>query len=217
VGGVIGAGSVALPQMIQNVREGQPLTANIDPAEVGKAAAVGAVAGAVGGATFGLGTQLLGAGWLATGASGAVSGIAGGRSSILANAAWDEYQRWSQGQPLSVRRILDEALNNGLLDKKQMVVDATTGAISVSFGKAAVQILGKTGVLAIERNEPIGPPLIKFLPNGKVYLEYREPIYLPQDRLDKLLAAIAAGNTKFVQEILTQLSDKAVDEVIDNE
>ena len=40
----LGAAMVAASQMIQNMRDGQTLTANIDPGEVGKAAVAGAVA-----------------------------------------------------------------------------------------------------------------------------------------------------------------------------
>ena len=87
VDGVVGAGSVALSQMIQNVREGQPLTANIDSAEVGKAASVGAVAGAVGGATFGLGTAALGTGLAGTMASGAISGATARQAGVITDNA----------------------------------------------------------------------------------------------------------------------------------
>ena len=60
VGAVVGAATAAVPQMIQNVRDGRPLTANIDPGEVGKAAVAGAVAGAVVGGTLGWGASALG-------------------------------------------------------------------------------------------------------------------------------------------------------------
>ncbi len=60
VGAAVGAAAVAVPQMIQNVRDGQPLMANIDPGEVGKAAVAGAVAGAVVGGTLGWGASALG-------------------------------------------------------------------------------------------------------------------------------------------------------------
>ena len=84
IGGAIGAGigaaSVALPQMIRNVQSGLPLTTNIDPAEVGKAAAVGFVSGAISGATAGLAAP--GAGLAATVAVGALGNVLGGQAAI---------------------------------------------------------------------------------------------------------------------------------------
>jgi len=217
VGGVIGAGSVALPQMVQNVRDGQPLTANIDPAEVGKAAAVGAVSGAVAGATFGLGTAVLGSGLAGTAASGALSGVMGGQASVLAESTWDEYIKWKHGQPAEIQNIVNNAMTNGILDIRQMAVDAVSGAISVGIGKAGISVLGKAGLVVFEQSEVVGPPMLKFYPNGEMYLEYGKRIYLPQDTIDKLLTAIATGNTVIVQEILTQLSFKTTEEVIDDD
>jgi len=83
IGAVIGAAVSAGPQIIQNAREGQPLTTNIDPGEVAKAAAVGAVGGAVAGATFGLALAAAPAVGLGTGlgahvAAGAASGVVAG-------------------------------------------------------------------------------------------------------------------------------------------
>lgn len=85
VGAVIGAGSVALPQMIQNVRTHQPLTANISAAAVGKAAAAGFVAGAVGAATFGAGTAVMGGGFAATVGAGMISGVTAGQAGRAAD------------------------------------------------------------------------------------------------------------------------------------
>jgi len=59
VGAVAGAAIAAVPTMIQNAQNHQPLTANIDPAQVGKAAAMGFLAGAAAGATLGAGAVLV--------------------------------------------------------------------------------------------------------------------------------------------------------------
>jgi hypothetical protein len=66
--------------MIRNVQSGLPLTTNIDPAEVGKAAAVGFVSGAISGATAGLAAP--GAGLAATVAVGALGNVLGGQAAI---------------------------------------------------------------------------------------------------------------------------------------
>ncbi len=208
---------MAVPQMIQNVRDGKPLLTKIDPTEVGKAAAVGAVSGAVAGATFGLGTAVLGSGLAGTAASGALSGVMGGRASVLTESTWDEYIKWKQGQPAEIQNIVSNAMTNGLLDPRQMAVDAVSGAISVGIGKAGISALGKAGLVVFEQSEIVGPPMLKFYPNGEVYLEYGKRIYLPQDTIDKLLTAIAVGNTEIVQEILTQLSFKTTEEAIDDD
>jgi len=84
VGAVVGAATVALPLMIKNVQAGQPLTANIDPAEVGKAALIGAGAGAVIGGTLGVG--LAAAGIIGGGGSTAVTtaAVTGGGAATTA-------------------------------------------------------------------------------------------------------------------------------------
>jgi hypothetical protein len=84
IGAVVGAAVSAGPQMIQNIRDGQPLTANIDPGEVLEAAAVGAAGGAVGAATFGVGTALMGTGLAGMVGSGAISGAIAGQASRAA-------------------------------------------------------------------------------------------------------------------------------------
>jgi len=65
VGALVGAASVALPQMIKNVQTHQPLTANIDPGEVANAAVAGAFVGAM--AVAAAPALLAGAGDLLTG------------------------------------------------------------------------------------------------------------------------------------------------------
>jgi RHS repeat-associated protein len=79
-GAAIGAVMAAGPQIIHNIQTGQPLTANIDPSTVAKAAAVGAATGLVAGATLGIGTAVLGTGFGAMVASGAVSGAVAGQA-----------------------------------------------------------------------------------------------------------------------------------------
>lgn len=117
LGAAIGAASVALPQMIKNVQEGQPLTTNIDPAEVGKAAAAGAVAGVIGGLTFGIGTAVMGSGLGATMVAGAISGVTAGQASRATNNV------------LSGRNI-----GNGLFNPRDMAVDAVMGGAMVGVG-----------------------------------------------------------------------------------
>ena len=64
VGGFVGAITSVAPQIINNIRNGEPLTTKIDPVEVRNAAVAGAVAGVVGGATFGIGTAVMGTGFI---------------------------------------------------------------------------------------------------------------------------------------------------------
>jgi len=133
VGAVVGAASAAAPQMIQNVRDGQPLTANIDPGEVGKAAVAGAVAGAVGGATFYIGTAVVAA---ATGATGislgnmALSGAISGALSGQASRATDNL-------------LNGETVTDGLGDPKDILVDAAVGGTLAFLGGAADQAIAR--------------------------------------------------------------------------
>ena len=117
LGAAIGAASVALPQMIKNAQAGQPLTTNIDPAEVGKAAAAGAVAGVIGGLTFGIGTAVMGSGLGATMVAGAVSGALAGQASRATNNV------------LSGRNV-----GTGLFNPKDMAVDAVVGGAMAGVG-----------------------------------------------------------------------------------
>ncbi len=117
LGAAIGAASVALPQMIKNAQAGQPLTTNIDPAEVGKAAAAGAVAGVIGGLTFGIGTAVMGSGLGATMVAGAVSGALAGQASRATNNV------------LSGRNV-----GTGLFSPKDMAVDAVVGGAMAGVG-----------------------------------------------------------------------------------
>ncbi len=87
VGAVVGAATAAVPQMIQNVRDGQPLTANIDPGEVGKAAVAGAVAGAVVGGTLGWGASAVGLVGAGEGGTALVSSATAMEAGATAEAA----------------------------------------------------------------------------------------------------------------------------------
>jgi RHS repeat-associated protein len=125
VGAIIGAATGVImsagPQMIQNIQQGQPLTANIEPTQVLKDAAIGAAVGAVGGLTFGLGlaagTAVAGAIGI-SGSSGVLASVAGGVTVGLAGAAAGQTSRATQniltGQPIG----------QGLGNVKDMAIDA---------------------------------------------------------------------------------------------
>jgi len=126
VGAVIGAATVALPAMISNIQNGQPLMTNIDPAEVGKAAAVGAVAGLVAGATMGIGTAVLGTGFGATVATGAVSGVIAGQAGKATGNVID-----------------GNDIGSGLLQPEDMVRDGALGALGAAGGYAIGKVAGR--------------------------------------------------------------------------
>jgi len=128
IGAVIGAASVALPQMIENVQRGEPLTANIDPGEVAKAAAVGAVAGAVGGATLGVGTAVLGTGLGATIATGAVAGALSGQAGRAAD---------------NVLSGVDAT--TGLGNPNDIVTDAAIGGLTAGAAHVGGSLLSRIG------------------------------------------------------------------------
>lgn len=126
-GAAIGAASVALPQMIKNVQSGQPLTTNINPSEVGKAAAIGAVAGAVGGLTFGVGlaagSAIAGAVGI-TASSGAAATVAGAvtiaGSGVLAG----------QASRAATNVMTDKDLGTGLFQPEDMAIDAVFSLVT---------------------------------------------------------------------------------------
>ena len=133
VGAVVGAATAAVPQMIQNVRDGQPLTANIDPGEVGKAAVAGAVAGAVGGATFYVGTALVAAGTGATGISLGNMALSGAVSGALSGQASKATENLLNGEPVT----------DGLGDPEDLLVDAAVGGTLAFLGGAADQAIAR--------------------------------------------------------------------------
>ncbi len=140
IGAVIGAATVAVPQMINNIRDGEPLTANIDPVEVGKAAAVGAVAGVVGGLTFGAALAVaptvgLGTGLAAHAAAGAVSGVAAGRARRLTENALDPE-----------RGLFEDVYNPG-----DILADAALGAVSGSLVYGAKQAVSGVAQRLMQR------------------------------------------------------------------
>ena len=111
IGGVIGGGV----QLFQNYRAGVPLTTDL-----GKAVAVGAVAGAVSGVTFGAGTAVLGTGFAATVASGAVSGAVAGQAAIATTNVWDR-----------------QAITSGLGNPSDIARDALIGGVFAGVGYGA--------------------------------------------------------------------------------
>ena len=128
IGGAIGAGigaaSVALPQMIRNAQGGQPLTANIDPAEVGKAAAVGFVAGAISGATAGVGTGLA-----ATIGVGALSNVVAGQAAIATDNA-----------------LSGRAITTGMGDVGGMAKDALLGGVTGGISHGVARMLARAPI-----------------------------------------------------------------------
>ncbi len=127
IGAAVGAAAVALPQMVKNVQAHEPLTANINPTELGKAAAAGAVAGAIGGLTFGVGTAVMG-----TGLAGSV--FAGSLSGVIAGQA---------GRATS--NVLDQrSATEGLGNVGDMATDAALGAAGGALGYGISRLSGPT-------------------------------------------------------------------------
>jgi RHS repeat-associated protein len=124
VGGVVGAIASAAPQIINNIRNGEPLTTNIDPVEVRNAAVAGAVAGAVGGATFGIGTAVMGTGFVATVASGSISGAVAGQAARGASNI-----------------IHGRNLTEGMGNPVDIAIDATIGGVFSAAGYGLVRVI----------------------------------------------------------------------------
>ncbi len=118
VGAAIGTIVAAAPQMIKNIQAGQPLTTNIDPVEVAKSAAVGAVSGAVGGLTCCIATAAMRAGGLGAAInSGIVSGVASGQAAR------------------ATENVLNgQAIKSGLGNPAGMVQDALLGGVTAAAG-----------------------------------------------------------------------------------
>ncbi|MBE7529143.1 MAG: hypothetical protein HS099_05360 [Ardenticatenaceae bacterium] len=118
--------------MINNVRDGQPLTANIDPTEVGKAAAIGAVSGAVAGATFGAGVAAGGAIAAAAGissASGAAATAVGAATVAVSGAAAGQTGR------ATANLLTGQPVSEGLFQPQDMAIDAATSMVGFkAFG-----------------------------------------------------------------------------------
>ena len=117
VGALVGAGISYGVQVVANVCENglsvQAFT-DVDAVKI----VAGGVAGAVGAATFGVGAAVLGTGWGAILATGAASGVASGQAArVVTNAA--------------TRRPLTE----GLLNPRDMAVDAVAGAAGAGIAK----------------------------------------------------------------------------------
>ncbi len=115
--------------MIRNVRDGQPLTANIDPAEMGKAAAVGFVSGAISGATAGVGTGLA-----ATIGVGAASNVLAGQAAMATDNV------------LSGRTV-----TTGLGNVGDMAIDALTGGIGGASSYGLQKALKSTAIKAVAK------------------------------------------------------------------
>jgi hypothetical protein len=113
--------------MIQNVRDGAPLTANIEPGQVATAVVAGAVAGGIGGLTFGVGLAVMGTGAAATVASGAAAGAVAGQAGR------------ATGNVLS-----GDPLTQGLGNPVDIAIDATAGAVLAGVGYG-IQQLARSG------------------------------------------------------------------------
>lgn len=121
--------AAAAPQLVQNIRDGQPLTANIDPGEVAKAAALGAAGGAIGATTFGVGTAVMGTGVVGMVGSGAISGAVAGQASRAAG-----------------NRLSGQAVTEGLGNPTDLATDAALGAAggAIAYG---IGRLARPGVM----------------------------------------------------------------------
>jgi RHS repeat-associated protein len=196
IGAIIGGASVALPQMIENVQRGEPLTANIDPGEVARAAAVGAVAGAVGGATFGVGTAVLGTGLAATVATGAISGAVAGQSAIATdNVLRGQNVTEGLGRPEDLVR--DAAIGGALSGVGYGIGKAIRGA-GTSNAEIAIRLSGDT-----DRLSPTQLKMLQeVLKENKINLKNIEIVYaaeMPSDTAGMTLGmdAFALGPQAF--------------------
>ncbi|MDY7078092.1 MAG: RHS repeat-associated core domain-containing protein [Chloroflexota bacterium] len=131
VGGVIGAATSAGPQMIQNIREGQPLTANIDPSQVAKDAAIGAAVGAVGGLTFGAG---LAAGGAIAGAIGVSSASGAAATAIGVTTVAASGAAAGQTSRATSNVLYGRGVTEGLFQPKDMLLDAAFSATIFKIG-----------------------------------------------------------------------------------
>jgi hypothetical protein len=104
--------------MIQNYQQGQPLLTNVDPIEVAKAAAIGAVGGAIVGGTLGFASSAVG--------SGVVGNLARTAATQLAKGAVGQYAK-------SV--VADTAFDVGV----DFVTAKATGETSFDFGESLVK------------------------------------------------------------------------------
>jgi RHS repeat-associated protein len=118
IGAAVGAGIGYGVQVAGNVYNAGLTVQAFTDVDLVKIAAGGA-AGAVGAATFGVGAAVLGTGWGATLATGAVSGVASGQASRLA-----------------VNVLVGQPLTEGLLDPRDIAVDAVAGAAGAGVAKA---------------------------------------------------------------------------------
>jgi hypothetical protein len=122
VGAVVGAGISYGIQVASNVYNSGLTVQAFTDVDLVKVAA-GGVAGAVGAATFGAGAAVLGTGWGATLATGAVSGAASGQAARLVTNA-----------------LTSQPLTEGLLDPRDIAVDAVAGAAGAGLHKGLHQL-----------------------------------------------------------------------------
>ena len=98
--------------MIKNVQQGNPLTSNIDPSEVGKAAISGTVVGGVAGAAMGAATALAGTGFGGVVLGGAPSGVTSSQAAIAMS-----------------NKVAGRPNGEGMWDITQMLAHETLGGI----------------------------------------------------------------------------------------
>jgi hypothetical protein len=117
-GAIIGAAFSVGTQMVQNYVNNQPLTANLNPTEIARSAAVGAGTGFLGGLT-------MGGSLVATVATGAITGAAGGQVEKAINNAFE-----------------GKSIGEGLFQPGDMLKDAALGSLGATGGYAANKLGG---------------------------------------------------------------------------
>lgn len=125
IGGIIGAASVAIPQIIAGEK--------VDTSAVGKAALTGAIVGAIGGLTFGAGMAAGGAiaGAMGiTAASGTAATVAGAATVAVSGIAAGQASRATQNV------LTGRDIGEGLFQPKDMLLDA---ALSLTFAGIATK------------------------------------------------------------------------------
>lgn len=143
IGALTGAIASAGPQMIQNIRDGQPLTANIDPGQVAKDAAIGAAVGAVGGLTFGVG---LAAGGAIAGAIGVSSASGAAASAIGVGTVAVSGAAAGQASRATENVLRGREISEGLFQPEDMLLDAATSVVLFkAFGGSFNEIAPGTG------------------------------------------------------------------------
>ncbi len=158
-GAVIGAIVSAGPQMVQNVRDGQPLMANIDPEQVAIDAVIGAAAGAVGGLTFGIG---LAAGGAVAGAIGVSSASGAAATAIGVGTIAISGAVAGQASRATENVLRNNEITDGLFQPEDMALDAGLSlllfkGLGGNFNQIVPSDITRAGAYARESIPSSGP------------------------------------------------------------